>query len=253
MAEFLTMAAGQLAGDYYYYGGRTTQRGFYWDWTMILIIVGVILSMWASFNVRNTFSKYSKTASMRGMNGAQVAQQILYSRGITNVNVTAIQGELTDHFDPRTNVVSLSQSVYDKTSISAISVAAHECGHAMQHAEGYTPLKLRSAIVPVANFGSMLAWPLILIGLFMGTGGRPFLIAGIILFSAVVLFQVITLPVEFNASRRGLKALRDNGLVTTDEDKMAAKVLRSAALTYVAGAAVAALQLLRIILLARRD
>ena len=253
MAGTLMMYVGRLADYYYNYGNQRYDRGLYFDWTMILILIGIALSLWASFNVRSTFSKYSKVQSMRGMNGAQVAQQILYSKGITNVNVTSTQGDLTDHFDPRTNIVKLSESVYDKTSISAIAVAAHECGHAMQHAEGYAPLRIRSAIVPVANFGSMLAWPLILIGLLMGTGGRPFLIAGIILFSAVVLFQVVTLPVEFNASRRGLQALRSNGLVSSEDDRMASKVLRAAALTYVASAAVAALQLLRIILLSRRN
>ncbi|MBQ9827819.1 MAG: zinc metallopeptidase [Lachnospiraceae bacterium] len=242
-----------LRNDYYYYGGNNTTRGVYFDWTMILILIGIAVSLWASFNVRSTFNKYSKTASVRGMNGCEVANQILLSKGIMNVRVASTQGDLTDHFDPRTNVVNLSETVYGKSSISAISVAAHECGHAMQHAEGYAPLKIRTAIVPIANFGNMLSWPLIIIGLMMGTGGRTILLIGIILFASVVAFQVITLPVEFNASRRGLQALRSNGLVTAEEDKKASKVLKAAALTYVAAAAVAALQLLRIILLTRRD
>ncbi len=242
----MTTYAGTYYGDY---GNRYAYR---FDWTIILVLIGVAISLWASFNVNSAFRKYAQVASQRGMTGAQVADHILQSNGITNVKISAAAGQLTDHFDPRTNVVNLSESVYGQSSIAAVSVAAHECGHAIQHAQNYAPLKIRTAIVPVANIGSYISWPLIILGLVMGAGGNIFLTAGIILFSAVVLFQIVTLPVEFDASRRALKALESSYILTGEENKHAKKVLRAAALTYVAGAAAAILQLLRIILISRR-
>ena len=191
------------------------------------------------------------------MNGAQVAQRVLQAAGIYDVSVSHVSGNLTDHYDPRTKTVNLSDPVYNSTSVAALGVAAHECGHAIQHAKNYAPLSIRSALVPVANFGSMLAWPLILIGLFINSRSSVLIIdIGILLFSAAVLFQLVTLPVEFDASRRALVMLRTQRILGDDELKDTRKVLKSAALTYVASAAAAILQLLRIILLTnnrRRD
>jgi predicted Zn-dependent protease len=194
---------------------------------------------------------------MSGMNGAQVAQRVLQAAGIYDVQVRHVSGSLTDHYDPRTKTVNLSDPVYNATSVAALGVAAHECGHAIQHAKSYAPLSIRSALVPIANFGSMLAWPVILIGLFFNTRSSGLIIdIGILLFSAAVLFQLVTLPVEFDASRRALVMLRTQGILADDELKYTRRVLKSAALTYVASAAAAILQLLRIILITngrRRD
>lgn len=194
---------------------------------------------------------------MSGMNGAQVAQRVLQAAGIYDVQVRHVSGSLTDHYDPRTKTVNLSDPVYNATSVAALGVAAHECGHAIQHAKSYAPLSIRSALVPVANFGSMLAWPVILIGLLFNTRSSGLIIdIGILLFSAAVLFQLVTLPVEFDASRRALVMLRTQGILADDELKYTRRVLKSAALTYVASAAAAILQLLRIILITngrRRD
>lgn len=191
------------------------------------------------------------------MNGAQVAQRVLQAAGIYDVQVRHVSGSLTDHYDPRTKTVNLSDPVYNATSVAALGVAAHECGHAIQHAKSYAPLSIRSALVPIANFGSMLAWPVILIGLFFNTRSSGLIIdIGILLFSAAVLFQLVTLPVEFDASRRALVMLRTQGILADDELKYTRRVLKSAALTYVASAAAAILQLLRIILITngrRRD
>lgn len=230
---------------------------YYWDPTYILVVIGAVICMIASARVKGTFNKYSQLRSMSGMNGAQVAQRVLQAAGIYDVQVRHVSGSLTDHYDPRTKTVNLSDPVYNATSVAALGVAAHECGHAIQHAKSYAPLSIRSALVPIANFGSMLAWPVILIGLFFNTRSSGLIIdIGILLFSSAVLFQLVTLPVEFDASRRALVMLRTQGILADDELKYTRRVLKSAALTYVASAAAAILQLLRIILITngrRRD
>ena len=230
---------------------------FYWDPTYILVVIGAVICMIASARVKGTFNKYSQLRSMSGMNGAQVAQRVLQAAGIYDVQVRHVSGSLTDHYDPRTKTVNLSDPVYNATSVAALGVAAHECGHAIQHAKSYAPLSIRSALVPIANFGSMLAWPVILIGLLFNTRSSGLIIdIGILLFSAAVLFQLVTLPVEFDASRRALVMLRTQGRLADDELRYTRRVLKSAALTYVASAAAAILQLLRIILITigrRRD
>lgn len=230
---------------------------YYWDPTYILVVIGAVICMIASARVKGTFNKYSQLRSMSGMNGAQVAQRVLQEAGIYDVQVRHVSGSLTDHYDPRTKTVNLSDPVYNATSVAALGVAAHECGHAIQHAKSYAPLSIRSALVPIANFGSMLAWPVILIGLLFNTRSSGLIIdIGILLFSAAVLFQLVTLPVEFDASRRALVMLRTQGILADDELKYTRRVLKSAALTYVASAAAAILQLLRIILITngrRRD
>ena len=230
---------------------------YYWDPTYILVVIGAVICMIASARVKGTFNKYSQLRSMSGMNGAQVAQRVLQAAGIYDVQVRHVSGSLTDHYDPRTKTVNLSDPVYNATSVAALGVAAHECGHAIQHAKSYAPLSIRSALVPIANFGSMLAWPVILIGLLFNTRSSWLIIdIGILLFSAAVLFQLVTLPVEFDASRRALVMLRTQGILADDELKYTRRVLKSAALTYVASAAAAILQLLRIILITngrRRD
>ena len=230
---------------------------YYWDPTYILVVIGAVICMIASARVKGTFNKYSQLRSMSGMNGAQVAQRVLQAAGIYDVQVRHVSGSLTDHYDPRTKTVNLSDPVYNATSVAALGVAAHECGHAIQHAKIYAPLSIRSALVPIANFGSMLAWPVILIGLLFNTRSSGLIIdIGILLFSAAVLFQLVTLPVEFDASRRALVMLRTQGILADDELRYTRRVLKSAALTYVASAAAAILQLLRIILITngrRRD
>lgn len=230
---------------------------YYWDPTYILVVIGAVICMIASARVKGTFNKYSQLRSMSGMNGAQVAQRVLQAAGIYDVQVRHVSGSLTDHYDPRTKTVNLSDPVYNAISVAALGVAAHECGHAIQHAKSYAPLSIRSALVPIANFGSMLAWPVILIGLLFNTRSSGLIIdIGILLFSAAVLFQLVTLPVEFDASRRALVMLRTQGILADDELRYTRRVLKSAALTYVASAAAAILQLLRIILITngrRRD
>ena len=230
---------------------------YYWDPTYILVVIGAVICMIASARVKGTFNKYSQLRSMSGMNGAQVAQRVLQAAGIYDVQVRHVSGSLTDHYDPRTKTVNLSDPVYNATSVAALGVAAHECGHAIQHAKSYAPLSIRSALVPIANFGSMLAWPVILIGLLFNTRSSGLIIdIGILLFSAAVLFQLVTLPVEFDASRRALVMLRTQGILADDELRYTRRVLKSAALTYVASAAAAILQLLRIKLITngrRRD
>ena len=230
---------------------------YYWDPTYILVVIGAVICMIASARVKGTFNKYSQLRSMSGMNGAQVALRVLQAAGIYDVQVRHVSGSLTDHYDPRTKTANLSDPVYNATSVAALGVAAHECGHAIQHAKSYAPLSIRSALVPIANFGSMLAWPVILIGLLFNTRSSGLIIdIGILLFSAAVLFQLVTLPVEFDASRRALVMLRTQGILADDELKYTRRVLKSAALTYVASAAAAILQLLRIILITngrRRD
>lgn len=229
---------------------------FYWDPTYILVIIGAIICMAASGMVKSTFNKYSKYRSMSGMTGAQAAQRILDAAGIHDVQIRHISGSLTDNYNPMQKTLNLSDAVCNSTSVAAISVAAHECGHAIQHAKKYAPLSIRSAFVPIANLGSTLAWPVILIGALMNSRSSMLIIdIGIFLFSFAVIFQLLTLPVEFNASRRALVELERLGILGTQEVGKTRKVLTAAALTYVAGAASAILQLLRIILLfgGRRD
>lgn len=223
---------------------------FYFDWTYLLVIIGVVLSLWASAGVRSAFNRFSTVATIRGMTGAQAAQHILTQSGIYDVRVIHVRGNLNDHYDPRNKTLALSDPVYSSTSVAAVSVAAHECGHAIQHAGGYLPLKIRGSLVPVANFGAVISWPLILIGILMGFN-QTLITVGIVLFTAVVLFHLVTLPVEFNASARGLRILSGSGILMGDENEGAKKVLRAAALTYVASAAGMILQLLRLLILTR--
>ena len=230
--------------------------GYYFDPTYILIIIAAIISIIEQWRVNSEFSKYSRLSSMSGMTGAQAARMILQSNGINDVSVQRISGKLTDHYNPSTKVLNLSESVYGSTSVAAIGVAAHECGHAIQHARGYFPLSLRTALVPVANIGSQLSWVFIIVGAILSFN-QTLITIGIIMFSAAVLFQLVTLPVEFNASARALEQLESNGILYRDEVSQTRKVLSAAALTYVAAAATAILQLLRLIILfggrGRRD
>ena len=221
----------------------------YFDWTYVyLVLPCVIGAMWASSNVNSTFKRYSAQRTRRGISGAQAAQRVLAANGIGNVRIERVSGSLTDHYDPRSNVIRLSDSVYGSSSVAAVGVAAHECGHAVQHEKGYVPLSIRSALVPVANFGANLAWPVFLMGLIFSIG--PLLDIGILLFLAAVLFQLVTLPVEFNASSRALRLLESNGILYGEEIRDTRKVLSAAALTYVASLAASVLQLLRLIILA---
>lgn len=237
-----------MYGGYYY--------GF--DWTYLLVLIGAVICMIASSNVKSTYRKYSQYRSMTGMTGAEAAQRILNHAGIYDVTIQHVSGELTDNYNPRQKTLNLSDAVYNATSVAAVGVAAHECGHAIQHHQGYLPLNIRSAIVPAANIGSKLAWPLIVIGLFITSDtGIFFINLGIIAFSLAVIFQLVTLPVEFNASNRALALLEDCGILSESELPSTKKVLGAAALTYVASAASGILQLLRLILLTsnrrRRD
>lgn len=230
---------------------------YYYDPMYFVVLLAVILSWAASAKVRSTFNKYSKIRSLSGVTGREAAEMILRSQGIFDVTVERVENTLSDHYDPRTKSLRLSDGVYQSSSLSAVSVAAHECGHAVQHDKGYAPLNFRAALVPVANFGSKISFPLIVIG-FLFTGNlSDFLIQlGIIMFSAVVLFQLITLPMEFNASKRAMSLVEENGILSGDELNGAKKVLSAAALTYVAGAAVSVTQLLRLMSLLggrRRD
>ncbi len=225
--------------------------GYGFDWTyVVLVLPCVLLSLWASSNVNSTFKKYSRQFSRRQLTGAEAARRVLAANGVHGVRIDRVNGNLTDHFDPRTNVIRLSDSVYDNTSTAAIGVACHEAGHAVQYAVGYAPIKLRAAIIPVTNFGSKLAMPLILIGILVSSLGYwadTLVYLGIACFGLSLVFQLVTLPVEFNASRRALRAIEEGGLLTEDEQKGAKKTLTAAALTYVAATAVALAQLLRLI------
>ena len=230
------------------------------DWTYLVIILPcMLLSLWASSRVNSTFKKYSTQYSARRLTGAEAARRVLSSHGVHNVRIERVSGNLTDHYDPKANVIRLSDSVYDNTSTAAIGVACHEAGHAVQYAQNYGPIKLRSAIVPVTNLGSKLAMPLILIGLalsFLGNFSYTVVYLGIACFSLSVVFQLITLPVEFNASRRALRAIENGQILTDDELLGARKTLSAAAMTYVAATAVAMAQLLRLLILfggRRRD
>nr|WP_024835992.1 zinc metallopeptidase [Clostridium sp. 12(A)] len=229
-----------------FYGGM---MGYYYDPTLIFVIIGALLSLVASARVNSTYNKYSKVRSMSGMTGAEAAKRLLNSQGIYDVQVRPVSGQLTDHYDPRSKTVNLSDSVYDSTSVAAIGVAAHECGHAMQDNTGYVPLKLRGAIVPVANIGSQAAFPIILLGFFIGGVGSPLVNIGLILFSVAVLFQLVTLPVEFNASSRAIHLLGEVGILGSEELGNTRKVLGAAALTYVAALAATVLQLARLVFL----
>lgn len=229
----------------------------YFDPTYYLVVIGAVICLLASARVNSTFQKYSKMRTLQGVTGAQAAEQILRSAGIFDVRVERVAGNLTDHYDPKNKVLRLSDAVYAQATVAAVGVAAHECGHAIQHAKGYAPLKFRTALVPIANIGSMLAWPLILIGLLFNSQSSYLLIQiGILAFSAAVLFQLVTLPVEYNASNRAIHILEGSGMMYGEEVGAAKKVLSAAALTYVASAAASILQLLRLVLLTggrRRD
>ena len=226
---------------------------YYYDRTYILVLIGVLICVAASARVNRTFDRFSRVRSYTGMTGKESAERILRSSGIYDVQVIHIPGNLTDHYNPGKKTLGLSDTVYNSASVAAIGVAAHECGHAVQHATGYAPLKIRGALVPAANFGSMAAWPLILIGLLMnGDTAILFINLGILVFSAAVLFQIVTLPVEFNASRRAVRVLESSGMLYPDEVDSVKKVLSAAALTYVASAASMILQLLRLIIIGGR-
>lgn len=226
--------------------------GYYswWDPTYVLIIIGAVICMLASAKVKSTYNKYSRYRSMSNMTGAEAAERILHSAGIYDVSIRHVSGNLTDHYDPRNKTLNLSDSVYGSASVAAVGVAAHECGHAIQHQKKYAPLTIRGALVPVVNFGSSISWPLILIGLFISSNAGSLLInLGILCFSLAVIFQLVTLPVEFNASSRAVRILGDTGILNAEELPMTRKVLGAAALTYVASAASSILQLLRLVLL----
>ncbi len=223
---------------------------YYYDPTYVLVLIAFALSLFASFGVNATFSKYKKVRSGRGITGAEAARKILDGNGLYDVRVEHISGNLNDHFDPKANVIRLSDATYNDSSVAAIGVAAHEAGHAVQHATEYVPIKLRNSIVPVVNISTSLSMPLFLIGLLLGYTGLTTL--GIILFSASLLFQLVTLPVEFNASGRAIKILDTSGMLDDGELKGAKKVLRAAGMTYVAAAAASALQLLRLFIIANR-
>lgn len=222
--------------------------GYYYDPTYFLILIAAMISLIAQFLVNSRFSKYSKVQSRSGLTGAQTAERILQSQGIYDVSIQRVSGKLTDHYDPRNKTLNLSDAVYNSSSVAAVGVAAHECGHAIQHAKGYVPLAFRSALVPVANLGSKLSWLFIILGILFSMN-QTLLYIGIIMFSAAVLFQIVTLPVEFNASGRALHLLSETGILQRDEVGKTRKVLGAAALTYVAAAATAILQLLRLVML----
>lgn len=228
--------------------------GYYgFDWTyVVLVLPCILLSLWASANVNSTFKRYSTQYSRRGLTGAEAAERVLRANGVTGVRIERISGDLTDHFDPRSNVIRLSDNVYGNTSTAAIGVACHEAGHAVQYAQGYVPIRIRSAVIPATNLGSKLAMPLILIGLLINSLGdlSYFLIyLGIACFGLSLVFQLVTLPVEFDASHRAMEAIAQTELLTQEEQQGARKTLRAAALTYVAATAVALSQLLRLIVL----
>ncbi|MDY4575354.1 MAG: zinc metallopeptidase [Intestinibacter sp.] len=222
-----------------------------YDPTYIILIPAIILTLYAQFKVSSTTNKYFRVRTQRGYTGEQTAREILNANGIYDVRIEMIGGTLSDHYDPRSRVLRLSQDVYRGTSITSVAVAAHECGHAIQHARGYAPLTIRGAIVPVVNFASNASWILIMVGLFMSSFNFLLKI-GILLFAATVVFQLVTLPVEFNASSRALAQIESLGIVSHDERRESRKVLKAAALTYVAAAATAVLQLLRLITIANR-
>jgi Zn-dependent membrane protease YugP len=221
----------------------------YFDSTYLILLPAILFALWAQSRVKSTYAKYSR--EFAGLTGAEAARMVLEMNGVNDVDIRPIAGELTDHFDPKTNTISLSQGVYNVTSVAAVGIAAHEAGHAVQYAVGYSPIKLRTAIIPVTNIGSTLSWPLLLIGVLLGN--QTLAMAGVVLFCAVVLFQLITLPVEFNASNRALDTLGASGYLQPEQLNGAAKVLRAAAMTYVAALAQALAQLLRLLMIAKRS
>ncbi len=223
---------------------------YFYDWTIILILPGLLLGLWAQFKVKSAFSKYSKIGTSRNITADEISRDILSRGAKAPVSVEPTQGNLTDHYDPRSNTLHLSQSVYGSSSIAAVGIAAHECGHALQQSDEYRPLLMRTAIVPVVKFGSMLYFPIFLIGLL--ASWEPLLYAGIICFAATLVFSLITLPVEFNASKRALAVLQGGGYMTEDELRGVRAVLSAAAMTYVAAAISSLLQLLRLLLIAGR-
>ncbi|MFG6327587.1 MAG: zinc metallopeptidase [Lachnospiraceae bacterium] len=224
---------------------------YYYDPTLIFALIGLVLSLLASARVNTVFNKYSRVMSRQGITGAMAAERILHSQGIYDVRIERVSGKLSDHYDPRSKVLRLSDSTYGDTSVAAIGVAAHECGHAVQHAKGYGPLAVRSALVPLANIGSSLGYILVIIGLlFTRNTGTMLITIGLIAFSCAVLFQIVTLPVEFNASSRALVMLEGQGILGSEEIKGSRKVLSAAAMTYVAAAATSILQLIRLIIIA---
>ena len=214
---------------------------------LVLVVPCVILAFWAQGKVKSTFSRYERVLSRRGLTGAQAAEAVLRQNGVTGVRIEWVAGKLSDHFDPRTNTIRLSNAVYASTSVASIGVAAHEAGHAVQYAVGYIPIRLRAAIIPATQLGSMAAFPLILLGLFMNSGWL--IDVGILAFALSTVFQLVTLPVEINASRRALAAIEQGGLLAPDEYPMAKKTLTAAAMTYVAALAVSLAQLLRLLLI----
>ena len=228
----------------YYYG---------FDWTyLVLVLPCILLSLWASSNVNSTFKKYSSQYSSRRLTGAEAAQRVLSANGVRGVRFERVSGNLTDHYDPKTNVIRLSDSVYSNTSTAAIGVACHEAGHAVQYAENYAPIKVRAAIIPLTNFGSKIAMPLILAGIlmtFLGSFSDTLVYLGIAAFGMSLVSQIVTLPVEFNASRRAMAAIEQSNLLTAEEQRGARKTLRAAAMTYVAAMAVALAQLIRLIMI----
>ena len=234
--------------------------GLFWgDTTILVLIPAMIFAFWAQIRVNSTFKKYAKIPSRRGLTGAEAARRVLDANGLRHITIERVHGHLTDHFDPTAGVIRLSDATYASTSVAAIGVAAHEAGHAVQHAEGYVPIKVRSAIIPLTRFGSFLAMPLFLIGLLLGSGsylgygiGTIFMVTGILFFSFSTLFQLVTLPTEFNASARAMKALEDGGLLADDELPAAKATLSAAAMTYVAALASSLASLLRLILIFNR-
>ena len=235
--------------------------GLFWgDTTILVLIPAMIFAFWAQARVNSTFKRYAKIPSRRGLTGAEAARRVLDANGLRHITIERVHGHLTDHFDPTAGVIRLSDATYASTSVAAIGVAAHEAGHAVQHAEGYVPIKVRSAIIPLTRFGSFLAMPLFLIGLLMGSGsylgygiGTIFMVTGILFFSFSTLFQLVTLPTEFNASARAMKALEDGGLLAADELPAAKATLSAAAMTYVAALATSILQMIRLLGIVRRN
>lgn len=228
--------------------------GYYFDPTYVLVIIGFLLTLFASFGVKGTFKKYDKVRSARGITAADAARRILDANGLHNIRIERVSGDLTDHYSPKENVIRLSDTTYNSTSVAAIGVAAHECGHAVQHQVGYVPIKIRNSIVPVVNIGNALSMPLFFIGLLLGMTSLAMF--GVLLFSLVLVFQLVTLPTEFNASRRAMQTLENMYILEGDELKGAKKTLTAAAMTYVAAVASTALQVLRLLLIVnnrRRD
>ena len=231
--------------------------GLFWgDWTILVLIPAMIFALWAQARVNSTFKRYAKVHCRRGLTGAEAARRVLDAAGLYNVRIEHIRGHLTDHYDPRENVIRLSDATFNSTGIAAVGVAAHEAGHAVQHAQGYVPVKLRAAIIPITNIGSKLSMPLFLLGLIFAGGsyvgggiGETLMLTGILFFSFSTLFQLVTLPTEFNASSRAMKALEDGGVLAADELPAAKKTLSAAAMTYVAALATSLASLLRLILI----